>query len=488
MSCEDLKLLDCSTVESRLFPEKPVKNERPVPCWPEVQKALKGSKSVTLLLLWEEYKQEYPGGYEYSRFCYLYNKWLEKSDLVMRQVHRAGEKLFVDYCGETVTIRLKNGETRQAQIFVAVLGASNYTYAEATLSQSLEDWVGANRRALEFLGGVPTAIVPDNLRSAVDKPDRYEPLINRTYEQFASHYGTVIAPARSRHPKDKGKVEVGVQLVERWILARLKRMRKEGFFSLEELNTAISGLLERLNSKPFQKLQGCRQSLFESLDKPALQPLPALAYEDAKWGKARAGNDYHIEVENVYYSVPYQLAKRILEWRQTERCLEIFHKGKRIAAHPRSREGTRTLKEHLAPPHLAMHHAMSPEKLFDWAGGTGPFTESFCREVIAGSPINGWRRCAGLKPLSAQYGTDRLEKACQRALQLGSPSLKTVRSILNNNMESKILPGSVSNEDPLVESHENLRGPDYYVTAGATVIELEEGCESMRLAEGEEPC
>jgi transposase len=225
---------------------------------------------VTLNLLWQEYKEQHPDGYQYSWFCHSYRDWAARLDVVMRHEHRAGEKLFVDYAGQAVEIvDPATGAINKAQIFVAVLGAGSYTYAEATASQSLEDWIGAHVRAFSFYGGVPEAVVPDNLKSGVSKACRYEPDINPTYNDLARHYQTVILPARVRKPRDKAKAEAGVLLVERWILARL---RKHTFFSLDELNREIKRLLRDLNNKPFKKLPGSRKSRFEEIDKPALKP------------------------------------------------------------------------------------------------------------------------------------------------------------------------------------------------------------------------
>ncbi|MCP4204977.1 MAG: IS21 family transposase, partial [bacterium] len=310
-----VEAMDEVSLERHLFPATAWPPQRPLPDWSEIYVEHK-KPGVTLQLLWDEYKAEYgEDGYQYSRFCELYGQWRGRLDLSMRQQHKAGEKLFVDYCGQTVPITdPATGETHQAEIFVAVLGASNYTYAEATRSQKLPDWIGSHVRTFEFLGGVSELVIPDNLKSAVDKPCRYEPDVNRTYQDLATHYSTAVLPARVRKPKDKAKVEVGVQIVERWILACLRHRQ---FFSLSELNTAIRGLLERLNNRPFRKLRGSRRSQFEALDRPALKPLPAASFEYADWAKGRVGPDYHLEVDEHFYSVPYQLVGQELDVRFT---------------------------------------------------------------------------------------------------------------------------------------------------------------------------
>jgi len=299
--------MDDSRLEQLLF-SKPqqvqVAEDRPVPDWTYIHRELR-RKGVTLMLLWQEYKQIFPHGYQYSRFCDLYSHWAGKLDPVMRQEHRAGEKTFIDYAGQTVPVYDRNcDELRQAQIFVAVLGASSYTYAEATWTQTLPDWIGSHVRAFYFFEGVSKILVPDNLKSGINKACFYEPEINPTYLDMARYYGTAVIPARSRKPKDKAKVESGVLLAERWILARL---RNRQFFGLHQLNEAVAELLEKLNNEDFQKIPGSRRSLFESIERPALMPLPTAAYQFAEWKKARVNIDYHIEVDRHYYSVPYQL-------------------------------------------------------------------------------------------------------------------------------------------------------------------------------------
>ncbi|MBD1400890.1 IS21 family transposase, partial [Pelovirga terrestris] len=337
---------------NRLFPPagSVSSSDRPLPDCAYLHAELK-RKGVTLMLLWEEYQAEHPQGYRYSHFCEIYRQWARKLKISMRQIHKAGEKLFVDYCGHTLPIvNPQTGEISEAQIFVAVLGASSYTFAEATLSQNLSDWLGSHRRAFEFLGGVPELVIPDNLKSAVSKPCRYEPDLNPSYQELAEHFGTAVIPARVRKPKDKSKAEVGVQIVERWILARL---RKQTFFSLVAANAAIRVLLTDLNNRPFKKLPGSRKEAFEALDRPMLKPLPTNAYTFSQWQKVRAGIDYHVTVDGHYYSVPYQLRGQQLEARITATSIECFMQRKRVASHVRSYQKGRhtTVSDHMPKGH-----------------------------------------------------------------------------------------------------------------------------------------
>jgi transposase len=420
-------------------------------------------KGVTRQLLWEEYSAEYPTNhYRYTQFCALYQEWQQHLRVTLRQTHRAGEKLFVDYCGPTVPIiDLTTGEERRAQIFVAVLGASNYTFAEATFSQSLPEWISSHVRAFSFFDGVPELIIPDNLRSGVAKPCRYEPLLTRSYTEMLQHYGTLAMPARPRKPRDKAKVEAGVQLVERWILARL---RKRTFFSLGDLNEAISELLARLNDKPFQKLEGSRRSQYEMLDRPALKPLPTSAYEFAVWKKCRVYLDSHIEVEGHYYSVPYPLVSREIEVRLTAGSVECFHQSQRVAVHRRSDHRGRhtTIPAHL-PEHHRAHLEWTPGRFLNWALEIGPQTRDLVRHTMERYPHPelAYRSCLGLLALAKRFGPERLEAACTRALALGSPSRRSVVSILEKGLDSQPLPESESTSTSL-PAHENLRGADYY--------------------------
>ena len=445
-----------------MFPPPPdlPAQQRGIPDWANIHGELK-RPGVTLFLLWQEYRQAYSDGYQYSWFCEHYRAWQGKLDLVMRQDHRAGEKLFVDYAGQTVpVIDQTTGEVRQAQIFVAVLGASNYIYAEATWSQSLPDWIGSHVRTFRFLGGVPELVVPDNLRAGVSKAHRYEPDTNPTYQDMASHYGVAILPTRVRKPRDKAKVESGVLVVERWILASLRHRQ---FFSLTELNAAISDLLGKLNARSFRKLPGCRRDHFEQLDRPALRPLPAEPYVYAEWKKARVHIDYHVAIDGHYYSVPCALVKKEVEVRMTRHTVECFYRGNRVASHRRSDQKGRhtTLTAHMPESHRQAGE-WTPERLKRWAAKTGPATEKLIQVVLASRqhPQQAYRSCLGILRLGKAYGDERLEAACRRALVLGSCRYKSIESILKLRLDEQPLEGQ--QELALPDAHDNIRGPAYY--------------------------
>lgn len=449
-------------VDRLLFPPPPRVETalRPQPDWAWVHQELR-RKGVTLLLLWQEYKARHPDGLRYSWFCHTYRAWAGKLDVVMRQEHRAGEKLFVDYAGQTVAVTDRHsGAVRAAQIFVAVLGASSYTYAEATDTQTLADWIGSQVRALEFFGGVPEIIVPDNLKSAVARACRYEPDLNPTYRDFAQHYQVAIMPARVRHPRDKAKVEAGVLVVERWILARL---RQRVFFSLCELNGAIRELLVDLNRRAFKRLPGSRASQFAAIDQPALRPLPAMAYQYAEWRRVRVHIDYHVEFDKRYYSVPHALVGRELEARATERTVEIFNRGSRVASHIRLRGQTRysTQPEHMPPSHRA-YAEWTPQRLISWAQSIGVATAAVIEHMLEARrhPQQAFRAALGVLRLAKHYSPARLEAACTRALAIGAASYRSVESILKNALDQMPLPELTGSPVPL--SHENIRGPDYY--------------------------
>ena len=432
------------------------------PDFKALQQELK-RKGMTLQLLWEEYAQANPKAhYRYSRFTVLYRRWNQKQKLSMRQTHRAGEKLFVDYCGPTVpVINPETGEVRQAQVFVAVMGASSYTYAEATWSQSLPDWIGSNVRCFEFLGGVPEVVVPDNLRSAVTKACRYEPDLNPTYHQLALHYDIAVIPARPYKPKDKAKAEAGVQLVERWILMRL---RKQQFFTLAELNLAIKDLLKSLNQRPFKKLPGSRVSQFNAIDRPALRSLPADPFDYREVKKARVHLDYHVEYAGHYYSVPYQLVKEEVTLYVGEKSVQIFFQQQQVALHPRSFQqgGHTTDVKHMAKAHRK-HQEWSPTRFMTWAHKIGVKTAEVIDYQLTSRrhPEHGYRACLGLLKLAKQYGDERLEAACQRALYIHAPNYKNIKSILKNGLDRVPLQAEPIDSDTPAQ-HDNVRGADYY--------------------------
>ena len=434
--------------------------DRPVPDYVYLHTELK-RKGVTKLLLWEEYQSDNPHAYSYSQFCAMYRCWVGKLKRSMRQIHKAGEKLFVDYTGHTLPIvNSSTGEIREAPIFVAVLGASNYTFAEATWSQNLSDWLGSHRRVFDFLGGVPEIVVPDNLKSAVNKPCRYDPDLNPSYQDLAEHYGIAIIPARVRKPKDKSKAEVGVQIVERWILARL---RNQTFFSLAEANTAIRKLLTDLNSRPFKKLPGSRKEAFDALDRPVLRPLPTEPYEFAQWKKVRVNIDYHVEIEGHYYSVPHQLCGQQLNARISADCIECFQQRKRVASHLRSFQKRRhtTVIDHMPKGHRE-YAEWTPQRLINWAKKTGPKTAAITEAILASRQHaqQAFRSAMGLINLGKAYTPERLEAACTLALEGRATSYKSVKSILTTSLDQQ------PRQQPLpitnTINHDNIRGGNYY--------------------------
>ena len=416
---------------------------------------------VTLMLLWEEYRQREPGGYGYSRWCELYRGWEGRLSPTMRQAHPAGERMFVDYAGQTVElIDGRSGEIRQAQIFVAVMGASSYTYAEASWTQTLPDWIGSHVRALAFMGGVPAQLVPDNPKVGVTRANWYEPGLNRSYLDLATHYGTAILPARPRKPRDKAKVEVGVLVVERWILARLRNRR---FFALAELNQAIGELVADLNARPMRRLGVSRCDLFLELDRPALKPLPAEPYEYAEWRLRRVGLDYHVDIDGHYYSVPHRLIREQLDARITAHTIELFRKGERVAVHLRGAGRGRhtTIAEHMPSSHRR-YAEWTIERIGREAAAIGPSTAKLAALILESRPHpeQGYRACLGILRLARQYGADRLEAACDRGLDIGARSYSSIQSILKHGLDRQ--PPQPTRQGELLPDHPNIRGSRYY--------------------------
>jgi transposase len=456
--------LDDAQLEARLFPAAPAVGVlRPLPDWTHIQQELR-KPGVTLQLLWLEHKAAHPLGYQYTQFVTLFRQWQQTRDPVLRQEHKAGEKVFVDYAGQKIpVVDPSTGEIREAVIFVAALGASHYIYAEATWTQSLSDWIASHVRMYAFFGGVPRLSIPDNLKAGVKHACFYEPELNATYLELARHYGTTVLPTRVARPRDKAKVETAVQIVERWILAPL---RHHTFFSLHELNEAIARLLEELNRRPFQKMEGNRRQLFESLDRPALLPLPSEPYTFAEWKKARVHIDYHVEVDRHYYSVPHTLLRQPVEVRLTATTVEILHRGKRVAAHVRShRPGGYTTETAHRPKAHQKHLEWSPDRLIRWGEGVGPSTGRLVQQILERRPHaeQGYRSCLGLLRLGKQHTEPRLEAACFRALRSGATSYRSVKSILEHGLDRVPLEDAV--ELHLPARHENVRGADYYHTA-----------------------
>ena len=411
-------------------------------------------QGVTLKLLWQEYRHDHPDGYGYTQFCEHYRRWNGRLSPELRQDHKAGEKVFVDWAGQKVP--LAGGA--EASLFVAVLGASSYAYVEAFADEQEGHWLEGHVRAYTFYDGVPAITVPDNCRTAVDKPCRYEPKINGAYRQMAAHYHTAIIPARPRKPKDKPKVEGGVLLAERRILAPLRDRR---FFSVGELNAAIRPLLAAMNAEPFQKLPGSRRSLYEELDRPALQPLPAQPYEHCEWRKLRVNIDYHVQLGAHFYSVPYRLVGREVELRLGARTVEIFHRGERVAAHVRDDAPRRCTTEAAHRPKAHQKHLeWTPGRLIDWGRKVGPNCALVVEQIMRDKPHPemGYRSCLGLLRLSRMYGAERLERAAQKALACGACSYPSIKSMLQTGVDK------LGSETPAAPAprHENIRGGAYY--------------------------
>jgi transposase len=450
-------------LELRVFgPAQPVKPGALVaPDCAWIHNELKRHRHVTLQLLWEEYAQAHgSAAYRRSAFCEIYRRWEKRLKRSMRQRHFAGEKLFVDYAGRTVPIYGRSGEESfRAQLFVSALGASGYAYAEATRTQQLADWLASHVRALEYYGAAPTIFVPDNPRVGVTRADRYEPELQRSYEELAAHYQAVVIPARPYRPKDKSRAELTVLLVCRWILARLRHQR---FFSLEELNAAIRPLLIELNARSFQRLPGCRRSVFEALDRPAMRALPPAPYVYAEWKERIVAFDYHIDVDRHYYSVPHALVGHSVWARFTATTVEVFFRSERVAGHVRSyqRGAHTTLPEHMPKSHRA-HAEWSPKRLIQWGESIGANTGAIVEHLLRSKPHpeQGYRACLGLLALAREYGEQRLEAASALARRLGSPTRKSVKSILESGRDRR----AITNELPLeLPAHGNVRGPGYY--------------------------
>ena len=431
------------------------------PDWAAIHRELK-RKHVTLQSLWDEYSERRPDGYRYSRFCELYRGWAARLSVTMRQSHAGGDKLFVDYAGDTVPVIVDrlSGKTRPAQIFVAVLGASNFTYAEASWTQTLADWIAAHTRAFEAIGGVPKLLVPDNTKVAVIKACLYEPQVNRSYAEMAAYYDTAVLPARPRRPRDKAKVEAAVLIIERWLLGRLRHRR---FYSLAELNVAIRQALRQLNEeRPIRRLAVTRRALLEELDRPYLKPLPVEPYSFAEWRLRRVGVDYHVEVEAHFYSVPHRFARREVEVRLTPRTVEVFLKGERIAAHLRSSGNHRhtTVPEHMPSSHRR-YADWTVERIRREAAAIGPATAALCDLILERRPHpeQGFRSCLGIVRLLRPFGAERLEAAAMRAIEIGTLTYGSVRSILDHKLDRQAAPRPA---DAVTVLHRNIRGPRYY--------------------------
>lgn len=451
-------------IEERLFPNEhiPSSVQRPLPDCEYIYNQLRTYRKLNLTLsqLWLEYKAEHPDGYQYTQFCEHYWRWRKKLDYCMRQEHRGGEKLFIDYAEGLSIVDEYTGEIKLTQLFVAVWGASNYTYAEATMAQTLPDWIGSHGRAMDYFGCVPHILVPDNLKSGVSHACKYEPELNPTYAEMAEHYGCAVLPTRPRKPRDKAKVENGVLISKRWILAVL---RQRTFYSLSDLNTAISQCLERLNNRPLLKARQSRHELFEAIDLPNALPLPQQRYEYAEWYKARVQLNYHVEIEQHYYSMPYQLLRERLDVRVTTATVEAFRNGERIAAHIRShvKGGYTTLPEHMPPSHR-YYAEWNPARFIQWASKTGEATARLVETILStrSYPEQGYKTCLGIINLTRDYDPIRVEAAARRALKFKTCSYRSMKAILSAGLDRHDL-----GEQPALQGllpHQNIRGQNYY--------------------------
>jgi transposase len=452
--------IDDADLERRLFRSPAEVTKRVEPDWPAIQRELK-RRGVTLALLWQEYLAEQPDGYSYTRFCELYGSWRKRISPTMRQTHLAGEKLFVDWAGDTIAlIDPATGEERRARIFVAALGASNYTYAEARWSETLPDWIGAHVNAFAAIGGVTAALVPDNLKAGITKPSRYEPGINRTYQDLADHYSCVVLPTRIVKPRDKAKVEVAVQIVERFVLAKL---RNQTFFSLAELNAAIRDCVAAINAKVMRRIGKSRAQLLEMIDRPALKALPNEPYAYAEWKRARVAPDYHIEIAHHFYSVPSKLIREIVEARITTATVEIFHKGARIASHAFSpvRNRHTTITEHMPSAHRR-YAEWTPAKMMDEAAKVGSATVALFEAIMKAKPHpeQGFRACLGIISLVKSYGLERVEAACRRGNDIRATSYGSIASILQHGLDKAYAQEATPDAPPI--RHGNIRGSGYY--------------------------
>ncbi len=456
LSWQQIQACDDVTLERQLLvaPERP--RTQVQPDYARVHHELR-RKGMTLMLLWEEYQAEHADRhtYGYSQYCEKYRQFTKRLKRSMRQTHRAGEKLFIDFAGPTIPLT----DGTRAHIFVAAIGASSYTFACATPRETMADWINSTVKALQFYGGVPQLIVPDNPRAMIADPNRYEPRANDTVQYFARHYGTSVLPARPYSPQDKAKVESAVQVVERWIMARL---RHQQFATVQDVNEAMAPLLERLNARPFQKLPGSRASTFAELDAPALLPLPLQPYEIATFKTVRAHIDYHVELEGHRYSVPHPMVGQVLEARITSGTVEVLHRGQRIASHVRNsrRGGFSTIAEHMPAAHRA-HMEWTPQRLIHWGQNIGTATAAVVMHLLEQQkhPEHGYRACLGLLSLAKRYGKPRLETACELALQLGACQYRHVRDILANNRDRT---RQAAQNDWVSPTHAHVRGPAYY--------------------------
>jgi transposase len=456
--------MDEEALDAALFPPPTAElvARRPMPDWRAVHREIKRGRHVTLRLVWLEWREDNPDGFGYSQFCYHYQRWLAGQNVVMRLSYAAGERMFVDFAGDkTSYIDADTGEVVDCEVFVAVLGCSGLLYVEATRGQDLASWLGAHEHAWQAYGGVAQVTVPDNLRSGVSKACWYDPELNPSYAELAAHYGTVVLPTRTARPRDKAAVEAGVLVAERWVLAPLRNRR---FFTLTELNAAITAKTAELNTRPFRGEPASRRELFDELEAAALKPLPPGRFELAAWKKVTVSIDYHVEFDRRFYSVPYRLVGQRLDLRGTAGTIEVFKSGRRIASHPRSHGGRRYVTDpgHMPASHRA-HLEWTPSRLISWAATISPATATMVEQILAAKPHpeQGYRACLGLMSLAKRYDPQRLAAACERALAVGAISYTSVKSILAEGLDRLPLPATAQPAPP-PPVHDNLRGATYW--------------------------
>ena len=455
---------DDGRLEAALFPpNQPSKpsGTRSLPDYEHIRQQLEQHRELTIELLYEEYREQHPDGYSYSQVCKLYRRWKKRHDVVLRQEHHPGEKLFVDWAGATIPIHPADGSVTEAPLFVSALGVSSYTYAEATPNQQMAQWLKVQMNALEFYGGCPQLIIPDNTKTGVTKACRYEPDLNPTYQEFAAHYHVAVMPARPYKPRDKAKVESAVQVVQRWIVMRLRHRR---FFSIAEANQSIRELLVQLNQRPFRKRrEESRESLFQKTDSPALRPLPAERYDLSQWAQARVNIDYHAAFDDNWYSVPYTLTGEMVDIRATPTTIEIFHRGQRVASHVRHRGRHKAVSQNDHRPRSHREHLeWSPSRIVSWAAKIGTHTAHMVQKILDDKPHPqmGYRSCLGLIRLATKYSPARLEAAAERGLLTGAIGYQRVKSMLEKSLDA--LPVVPPPPSPPSPPHENLRGPEYF--------------------------
>ncbi len=464
LALEEALAMKPKQLQSRLFPAAPVRkeSERPHPDWSTIHREL-SRKGMTRLLLWQEYKEEHPDGYGYTQFKEHYRRYARTLNPSMRQVHYAGDTLFVDFSGLTMPLADPiSGEVSKAQIFVAVLGASGYTFVHAVKDQSTQSFIDCHNAAFGFYGGVPNRVVPDNLKAAVISHRRGKVVLNESYADMGRHYGVAIVPARPYHPQDKGKVEAGVKGIQRWILMKL---RHRTFFDVEELNDAIAPLIDDYNNKVIRRLNKSRSRLFEELDQPVLHPLRQEPYRYREHKRLTVGIDYHIEVEGNGYSVPYtSLGKKVDVW-YSHSQVEISHRGEILAVHPRlhhPREDS-TLLEHMPPEHRYRYEKWNPGRILNWAQSIGEETVELMQEIMhnRSHPVRGYKSCLAILNFEKRFGREALELTARRARELGVHKVASIETILQKKtyLEEEE-PSPVNNT--LFNTHANLRGSEVY--------------------------